>query len=308
MYPGAVGALNDSLCAKYHTVLVAIGEAIEDSGYLVLGEFLRGFSAEACEYLVCVVVMSVTAAAAGAFLTVVVVVMLVVVVIVAMALVVVVMIVTVAFLVVMVVVAMALIVVMVVVAMALIVVVMIVTVALVVVVIVAMALIVVMVIVAMALIVVVVVAMALIVVVVVVAMALIVVVMVMMRMLLLKALDSAIKSIAALHCREDSLTVKRLPRGYNDSSRGVMLTKKVDRLLYLGISCIRGAGEDDTGSVLYLVVIKLAKVAHIHLALIYVCDGGKCVKGSAVILCRSCRLYDVGKLTDARGLDNNSVG
>ena len=296
MDPSSVGCLNYSLCAKYHTVLVTIGEAIEDIGNLVLGEFLRGFCAEARENLVGMVVMvSMTAASAGAFFTAVVVLMMMVV---AVALLVVVMVVTVALLVMVMIVAVALIIVVMVVAMALLIVVMVV----------AMALFIVVMVVAVALfIVVMVVAVTLLVVVMVVAMALIIVVM-MVCMLLFEDLDSAVKSITAFHSRKDSLTVKCLPRGYYDGSRGIMLTNEGDRLLHLGGFCIRGAREDDAGRVFYLVVIKLAKVTHIHLTLIYVTDGGKRVKGSAVILCRPCRLDDVGKLTDTRGLDNNSIG
>ncbi len=66
--------------------------------------------------------------------------------------------------------------------------------------------------------------------------------------------------------------------------------------------------EDDAGCVCDLIVIELAKVLHIHLTLIYVGNGGKAVKRSTVILCSLCRADNVGKLANARGLDNNSIG
>ena len=59
---------------------------------------------------------------------------------------------------------------------------------------------------------------------------------------------------------------------------------------------------------LYLVVIKLAKVFHIHFALVYVNDNGIRAKLRIGSVDALYRLYNVGKLADSRRLDNNSVG
>jgi hypothetical protein len=87
-----------------------------------------------------------------------------------------------------------------------------------------------------------------------------------------------------------------------------MLTEERYALGDLLVLCGLGMGENDGGSVGDLIVIELAKVLHIHLALINVCNGGEAVEGCAVLLGGLCRANNVGKLADARGLDNNSVG
>ena len=58
---------------------------------------------------------------------------------------------------------------------------------------------------------------------------------------------------------------------------------------------------------LYLVVIKLTKVLHIHFALINVCNGSKAIKCCTVLLCSFCSTDNIRKLTNTRGLDNYSI-
>ena len=87
-----------------------------------------------------------------------------------------------------------------------------------------------------------------------------------------------------------------------------MLTKKSYALCNLLFPCRLSVRENDSRSMLDLIVIELAKVLHIHLALINVCNGGEAVEGCSVLLGGLCRTNNVGKLSYARGLNYNTVG
>ena len=332
VYPLAVLALYDALGTQNHTVGIVLGKCLKDSGDGFDSKLFGSLAAEAGKYLIGVMmVVTVVVTAARAMLIVVMVVMLV-----AMALlivIVVVMLVTMALLIVIVVVMLVtmtlliVVVVMMLVTMALLIVVvmvMLVTMALLVVIVVmmlvAMALLVVVVVVmlvAMALLVVVVVVMLVtmalliaIVVVMLVTMALLVVIvmmMVMMSMLFLKLLDSGVEGILLLHSGEDILSVELVPRSSDDNCVGIVLSDKLYRALYLLALSNVGMREDDAGCVGDLVVIELTKVLHIHLALIYVGNGGEAVK-LCISLNGAHRLDNVGELTYSAGLDDNSVG
>ena len=66
--------------------------------------------------------------------------------------------------------------------------------------------------------------------------------------------------------------------------------------------------ENDAGSVLDLIAEELAEVLHIHLAFICVNNCGEAVKLRLLAANGGGRLDNVGELTYARGLYNNSVG
>ena len=135
----------------------------------------------------------------------------------------------------------------------------------------------------------------------------VVVVMVVLVMLCLELLDCILEGVAVLHSSENVLTVKAIPGGSDDYGRLVVLTKQgyaLSNLLVLGGLCVR---EDYCRCVLNLVIVELAKVLHIHLALINIGNGCEAVK----LCANSCvfnRFDNVGKLTNTRGLDNYSVG
>ena len=118
-------------------------------------------------------------------------------------------------------------------------------------------------------------------------------------MLIFESLNCIGKSILTFHCGKDILTVKAVPWGNDYGRISVMLAEHLYRLCYLLVLCRLGMGEHDSRCVCNLVVIELAKVLHIHFNLIYVGNGGKAVKDSSVLLCTSCRLDNVGELTDA---------
>ena len=268
MDPLAALALNDALSAQDHTVVIRLGELIEDLADLVHSELLRGFLAKGGKYLVGVVMVVVIVAATGAALAVIV-----------MMLVLMMMLV----LVMMSAATLVIIVVMMMLATALVVVVVMMMLAT------AFVLVVVMMMLA--------------------ATFVLVVVMVMVvLMLLLKCLYSVLEGVLMLHSGENILAVKRVPGGGDDDRALVMLTKERYALGDFFIPCSLRMRENDSRSIGDLIVIELAKVLHIHLALIYVGNGGKAVESRAVVLCGLSGSDNVGKLANARGLDNNSVG
>ena len=129
-----------------------------------------------------------------------------------------------------------------------------------------------------------------------------------MLMLLLKGLNRIGESVLLLHSGKNILTVKQVPRRGNDSRALVMLAKKLYALGNLLVLCALCMREYDSRSVLDLVVIELTEVLHIHFALINVGNCGKAVEDCSVLLGGFGGADNVGELTYARGLDNNSVG
>ena len=320
MDPLAALTLNDALGTQDHTVVVRLGELIENGLDALNGEFLRGLLAEGGKHLVCVMVVMVVTVTAAAALLAVLVVMLVIVIVVmtvtaTLLIVIVVVTVTAALLIVIVVMTVAaallIVIVMMTVAAALLIVIVVVTVAA--------ALLIVIVVMVMtvtaALLVVIVVmtvtaALLIVVVVMTVAAALLVVIVVVMvvLMLLLKCLYRVREGVPSLHSGENILTVESVPGGSHDNGSLVMLTEKSNALGDLLIPCRLGVGEDDAGGVCDLIVIEFAEVLHIHFALVNVGNGGKAIEGCRVFLGGLRRTDNVGQLADARGLDNNSVG
>ena len=322
--PLSVLTLYDALGTENHTEGVILGECLENALNLSKGELLGGLTAEAGEYLVSVVmVVTVVMTSALAMLVVVVMVMLVLVTVasaLAMLIVVVVMMlvlvtVTSAFAMLIVVVVMMLVTVASALAMLVVVVVMMLVIVTVtsafamLVVVVVMMLVLVTVASAFAVLVVVVVMM-LVIVASAFAMLIVVVVMmlVMMLMLLLELCKCALESVLLFHSCEDILAVELVPGSGNDSSGSIVLSDKLDSRLNLLCLGKVGVRKDDGGCVGNLVVIELAKVLHIHLALVNVGNGSKAIKLGIRGLNRLNCLDNVGKLTYSAGLNDNSVG
>ena len=338
MDPVTVLSLYDTLCAKNHTKGIILCKCFKNALYFVNSKLLGGFTAEAGEYLISMVmVMTVIVASARAVLIVIVVVMLVVVtsalavlvvvvvvmlVIVASALTVLVVVVMVMMLVIVasaltVLVVVVVMVMLVIVTSALTVLVMIVMVMMLVVVASALTVLVVvvmvLVVVASALAVLIVIVVMMVLVVMTAALAVLVVVvmvmmLVMMLMLLLKLVKSVLEGILLLHSGKNILAVKLVPRSGYDSSGSVVLSDKLNRSLDLLCLGKVGMRKNDRGSVGDLVIVELAKVLHIHLALIHVCNGSEAIELGILSLYRLDSLDNVGELTNSAGLDDNAVG
>ena len=291
MNPLAALTFNDTLGTEDHAVLIRLGEGLKNGLNFLHSKLLGSLLTERGEDLVgmvMVVVMVVTATVA--MLIVIMVMMLVVVMLMTSALAMLVMIVAVMLVVVMLMTSALTVLIMVMVAM--LVVVMLMTSALTVLIVIVVMMLMIMVTVTSAL-----------------TVLIVIVVMVMMVMMLfLESLYRILNGILMLHSKENVLTVKEIPGSSHDNGLRIVLTKErnaLGNLLILGTLCM---GENDRGSVLNLVVIELAKVLHIHLALINVGNGGKAVKMCAMILSSLGCADNVRELTNSRGLDDDSIG
>ena len=111
-----------------------------------------------------------------------------------------------------------------------------------------------------------------------------------------------------LHSGKNFLTVKAIPGSCNYNGTLVVLAKKLNTLGGLLLACGLCMRKHDSRCVSDLIVIKLTEVLHIHLALLNVGNGCKAVKDRTVLLCTLSSADNIRKLTNARGLDNNSVG
>ena len=140
------------------------------------------------------------------------------------------------------------------------------------------------------------------------AMLIVVVMMLMMLVLFLKLVKSVLEGVLLLHSGKNILAVKLVPRSGYDSRGSVVLSDKLNGcldLLRLGKVSMR---KNDGGSIGDLVVIELAKILHIHLTLIYVCNGGEAIELGIFSFHRLNSLDNVGKLTYSAGLDDNAIG
>ena len=135
-----------------------------------------------------------------------------------------------------------------------------------------------------------------------------VVVMVMLMAFVLKLAKSILKGVLALYSKKYIFAVKVAPRRGYDNRVFVMLTQKSDCCRNLFVLRSIGVRKDYCRCVFNLIVKELAKVLHIHFALVDICNGGKRVKLRILDTGVFHRLYYVGELTYARRLDNHSVG
>ena len=129
-----------------------------------------------------------------------------------------------------------------------------------------------------------------------------------MLMLMLQMLYILCQRILLFHSRKDSLAIQHIPGGSYDNRTLVILSDNVQRLLQLMLLCRLRMRENYAGCVLDLISEEFAEVLHIHLAFIRINNGGEAIKLRILTANgRSC-LDNVGELSNARGLDNNSVG
>ena len=141
-----------------------------------------------------------------------------------------------------------------------------------------------------------------------VAFLIVVVMLVMVLVLFLKGGESICKRVAVLHSGENVLTLQLVPGGSHDDSLGVQLAQAADAVLDLVLGGTLGMREDDSGGVGDLVAVKFTKVLQIHLALIYVGNGGEAIEHRAVLLGGLCRADNVREFANSGGLDDDSVG
>ena len=111
-----------------------------------------------------------------------------------------------------------------------------------------------------------------------------------------------------MHSVQNLLSIQIVPGSRNHSRLRIVLAQKSRRLLKLLLCHALRPAEHDRSRVLYLIIKKLTKVLHIHLALfaVYHHDGAvdAHVHGAGHIL--HC-LYHIGQLAHAGGLDQDPI-
>ena len=117
-----------------------------------------------------------------------------------------------------------------------------------------------------------------------------------------------IQSITAFHGGEYLGAGQLIPGGGDEGSVGIMLSDEgnCSGKLVRGHAC--GAGEHDGICMLYLVVEELAKVLHVHFALVGVYYCGKAVELQFFSAHALNSADNVAELAYAGGLDENAVG
>ena len=117
------------------------------------------------------------------------------------------------------------------------------------------------------------------------------------------------QGVTALHGRDDLLAGQLVPGGGEDGGLGVLFPQQADGGVQLGLVHVLGAGEEDGGGVLHLVVEELAEVLHIHLGLGGIHHGDKAVQvqGGGGLLHALHGGDHVGQLAHAGGLDDDAV-
>ena len=110
------------------------------------------------------------------------------------------------------------------------------------------------------------------------------------------------------HRRKQILAVKLLPRRSHDDCLGIFLAKKSNCRRQLVLTHTARAAEYDGIRMLDLVVIKLAKILHIHTALGGIGDCNGTTQHHILAKHVTHRAAHVRKLAHTRGLNENTVG
>ena len=304
MDPAAVYGLNNALCTKDHAEFFTVGKGIKSRFKCIGIKLLYCFCAIAYEYLVSVVmvvlvmVVMVVMVSTAALLAVIVVMLVLVMVLVAAAL--------------LAVIVVMLVLVIVLVAAALLVVIVVVLVLVMVLMVAALLI----VIVVMAVLVMVLVAAALLIVIVVMLMLMMVMVMptatlfamIVVMCLLLEPFNFGFKCRGSFNCIKQLCAGKLIPIGRNYNRIGIMLLYKCNALVDLILVYKLCMAKYYARGILYLIVKELTKVLHMHLTLLGVNNGCKSTEDCTLCICTPDCLYNVGELTNARGLNKDSIG
>ena len=134
------------------------------------------------------------------------------------------------------------------------------------------------------------------------------VVMVMLMMMLKHLVELLLNRVCPLHCIKHLLSSKLCPSGACNSCGFIVLTHKLYRLKKLCFAHLVCVAENNTACVLYLIIEKLTKVLHIHLALTRINNNRMTVKLYLVGLNSSNSLHNVAELSNTRRLDKHSCG
>ena len=144
-----------------------------------------------------------------------------------------------------------------------------------------------------------------------VALTLLVVVMMMvvvvMRGFLSQAGQLGLQGVGALHGLQELCARQIVPGGGDDDGGGIMLAEEGDSGLDLGRGGGFGVRQNNTTCILHLIVEELTEILHIHLALPCIYHSGKAVQNCPFGGGALHGADDVGELTHARGLDEDTI-
>ena len=122
-----------------------------------------------------------------------------------------------------------------------------------------------------------------------------------------QCLQFCLESGFLFHRSQNLFASQLVPRSCDDRSLRVVFTQQRDSSLQLVFLHTLSTGEDNGGSMLDLVIIKLTEVLHVHLDLGGVGNGGKTIEDSAGSISRLDRTDNVGQFADAGRLNQNTV-
>jgi hypothetical protein len=140
------------------------------------------------------------------------------------------------------------------------------------------------------------------------ALTVVVVMLVMMMRVLLKLLDILCQGVFLLHRLYQLLARKQAPLRSNYNRFGIMISQKRYTFIDLLFGYFCRVTQNDTTRVFNLIIEKLAKILHVHFALVGIYHRSKSIKHRAMSIGVFNRAYYVGELTHTGRLDKNSVG
>ena len=111
-----------------------------------------------------------------------------------------------------------------------------------------------------------------------------------------------------LHRLKDRFSVQLIPRSRHDRCHSVVLTQQSDRVCNLFIRSAAGMRKNDRGCGADLIHIEFTEILCIHLAFSRISHRAERSKHDLVGKDGGDRSHDIRKLTDTRGLDQNTVG
>ena len=135
-----------------------------------------------------------------------------------------------------------------------------------------------------------------------------IVVMMMLVCFLLQLLQLSLQGVLFLHSLQNLCAGQILPGSGDDVGGLIVLTQQSHHILQLLFTHAGGTGQNDAAGMADLIVEKLTKVLHIHLALVGIGHGGEAVEDGLLHLQTLHSADDIGQLAHAGGLDEDAVG
>ena len=134
------------------------------------------------------------------------------------------------------------------------------------------------------------------------------IVVVMVMMLMCKRRKSIGKRVLLLHCSKNIRARELIPRRSDYGGVSILLANQGKTVVDLLFRCRIGMRKNDRSGMLQLIIKEFTEILHIHLALPCINYSGKRIQDRPVNICPLCRTNNIGKLTDTRGLNDDTIG